>query len=463
MEADRFLTTSLRKSPHGDKIARILAASISAVDPANAVINYLKRDQNQLYVGAHSYDLESISRVFLIGFGKASLPMGQAASKIIGNDLTHAVLITKAHSSQSTIDHSSLRRAQDKQFIIFEASHPVPDERGVEGAQHIIDHLQTTTPDDLVIFLISGGGSALLTAPVPEVTLSDLQDLNKLLLACGADINEINTLRKHLSQVKGGNLARIAYPAQVISLILSDVISDPLDVIASGPTVPDTSTYSSAMDVLNKYDIVNEIHPSIHDHLQRGTSGEISETPKENDPVFERSQNIIVGNNLKAAQAGVEHATLEGFHTLLLTTRLKGEASQIGPTLAAIAQQIDATSDPFPRPACIIAGGESTVTLQGDGLGGRNQELALSAVTDLSGLRDTFLISLATDGDDGPTDAAGAVVSGDTLGIANDRDLDPAKFQSNNNSYHFFDQLGDLLKPGPTLTNVNDLAFIFAL
>lgn len=455
MEADCFLTTSLRNSPHGDKIARILAASINAVDPAHAVTNFLKRDQNQIHVGKKSYALKSIQRVFLIGFGKASLPMGQAAAEIIGDRLTQGILITKTHPSQFTI--------QDSSFTIFEAAHPVPDEYGVEGARQIIDLLQATTPEDLVIFLISGGGSALLTAPVPDISLADLKNLTKILLACGADINELNALRKHLSQVKGGNLARMAYPAQVISLILSDVIGDPLDVISSGPTSPDTSTYANAIEILNKYNIAKEMPSSILTHLQRGASGDIPETPKESDPVFERCQNIIVGNILKAAQTALKQAEREGFNTLLLTTRLKGEASQIGPNLAAIAQQINASGDPIPRSACIIAGGESTVTLQGDGHGGRNQEVALSAVVDLAGLRDTFLITLATDGDDGPTDAAGAVVSGNTLGLANDRDLDPAKFQINNNSYQFFDQLGDLLKPGPTLTNVNDLAFIFAL
>ncbi|MBL7164041.1 MAG: glycerate kinase [Anaerolineales bacterium] len=453
MEADQFLTSSLRSSPHGERVARILTAAINAVDPANALAKHLKRHADQLIVGPKSYDLEAVHRVFVLGIGKASLPMAQAAVEILEDHLTKGILITKSHS-QLSIHHSP--------FTIIPASHPVPDERGIEGAQRIIELLQTTTPDDLVIFLISGGGSALLTAPVPDVSLADLQTVNKLLLACGADIYQINTLRKHLSLVKGGNLARLAHPAQMISLILSDVIGDPLDVIASGPTVPDPTTYTDALDIIERFDLTQDIPSSILAHLWSGASGEKPETPKEDDPIFEHTHNIIIGNNLKAAQAALEKANQEGFNTLLLTTRIKGEAREIGPALAAIAQQIAATGDPIPRPACIIAGGETTVTLQGDGFGGRNQELALSAVEELADLQDVFLITLATDGDDGPTDAAGAVVSGETLSQANHRGLNHAEFLSRNAAYDFFDPLGDLLKPGPTLTNVNDLAFIFA-
>ncbi|MBC8509957.1 MAG: glycerate kinase [Chloroflexi bacterium] len=454
MDTDRFLTTSLRSSSHGERIARILTAAINAVDPANAVAKHLKYHDDQLIVGSESYDLEAVQHVFLLGIGKASLPMAQAASQILGDRLTKSILITKSQRSQLSIDNS--------QFTIICSSHPIPDERSIEGAQRIIELLQTTTPDDLVIFLISGGGSALLTAPVPEVSLADLQILNKLLLACGADIHHINTIRKHISQVKGGNLARLAYPAQVISLILSDVIGDPLDVIASGPTVPDPTTFADALDVIEKYKLAQDMPASILAYLWSGAAGEILETPKEDDPILKRTQNIIVGNNLKAARAARDCAQREGFHALLLTTRLKGEARQIGPLMASIAHQINSTGDPVPRPACIIAGGETTVTLQGNGLGGRNQELALSAVEELAGLTDVFLISLATDGEDGPTDAAGAVVSGNTLSQANHRGLNHAEFLSRNAAYDFFDPLGDLLKPGATMTNVNDLSFIFA-
>ena len=453
MEAELFLTSSLRSSPHGEKISRVLAAAINAVDPANSVAKYLQRSQSQLTVGSQIFDLNTIQRVFVIGFGKASIPMGRAAAKILGDYLTQGILITKSHASKLIIQNSP--------FTIVEASHPVPNQRGVEGAKLIIELLQSTRPNDLVLFLISGGGSALLTAPVQNVSLSDLQKLNNILLASGAEIYETNTLRKHLSQVKGGNLARMAYPAKVVSLILSDVIGDPLDAIASGPTVPDPTTFEDAMEIIEKHKLSEELPLPIQNHFLQGTLGDIPETPKENDPAFENTHNIIVGNNLEAAQAAAERASIEGFSTLLLTTRLKGEASQLGPMLASIAQQVHLTGEPLPRPACIIAGGESTVTLRGDGRGGRNQELALSAVADLEGLSDTFLIALVTDGDDGPTDAAGAVVSGNTLSQANQMGLNHIEFLSRNAAYDFFDPLGDLLKPGPTQTNVNDLSLIF--
>ncbi len=455
MDAERFLTATLRASPQGGKIARILASAITAVDPTRAVAYHLKHSENKLSVGGRDYDLEAIQRVFLVAFGKASLPMAQSATEILGDRLSQGILITKAIQPKFT--------QQNSKITIIEASHPVPDERGADGAQRIIELLQTTTPNDLVIFLISGGGSALLTAPVPSVSLDDLQRLNKVLLSCGADINEINTIRKHLSLVKGGNLAQYAFPAQVVSLILSDVIGDPLDVIASGPTVADPTTYVDAQSIFNKYDIAQDIPLTILAHLKLGSNGEIPETPKARGPVFQRTQNVIIGNNFRAAQAAREQAEIEGFNALLLTTRLEGEARQVGPVLAAIAQQIDATGNPIPRPACLITGGETTVTLRGDGMGGRNQELALSAVKGLAGIADTFLVTLATDGDDGPTDAAGAVVSGNTLSQANLQGLNPAEFLSRNAAYEFFEPLGDLLKPGPTLTNVNDLSFIFAL
>ncbi|MBU0512973.1 MAG: DUF4147 domain-containing protein [Chloroflexi bacterium] len=376
---------------------------------------------------------------------------------------------------------------------IFPASHPVPDERSVAGAQKIIDLLSTTTANDLVICLISGGGSALLTSPVAGISLTDLQSLTSALLACGATINEINTLRKHLSRVKGGQLARWIAPARSATLILSDVVGDPLDVVASGPTVPDSSTYADALAVVDKYNLGAQIPPAIMTHLQSGANGNIPETPKPGDPVFKRAENSIIGNNLQAAQAAIEQAKAEGFNTLLLTTSLQGEARAAGRMLAAVARQIAATGDPIPRPACIVAGGETTVTLslphpqplsQGErgvflplplgapfgddkgrgegGLGGRNQELALAAVSELAGLPDVMLIALATDGDDGPTDAAGAVVTGETLARARELGLDPAEFLARNDSYHFFEPLGDLLKPGPTQTNVCDLTFIFA-
>jgi len=455
IQPEQFLTNSLRASSHGETITRVLAAAINAVDPEIAIEKSLQRQANHLVINGKSYKLDAIDRVLVIAFGKASLPMAQATAEILGDKISAGIIITKSQTSKFDFQHSAL--------TTFEASHPVPDQRGVEGANQIIELLKTTTERDLVLCLISGGGSALLTAPAEGITLDNIQQLNRSLLASGANIGEINTLRKHLSKVKGGSLAKLAFPAQVISLILSDVIGDPLDVIASGPTVPDTSSFADAQAIIAYYGIAGQLPVAIHEHLEQGHTGKIADTPKPGDAVFEKVHNTIIGNIYQAAKAALVEAQLLGLNPLLLTTNLEGEASTIGPALVAIAKQIDTTGDPIRRPACLIAGGETTVTIQGDGLGGRNQELALSTVHPLAGLKETILVALATDGDDGPTDAAGAVVTGQTLEQALLQELNPAQFLSNNNAYHFFEPLGDLLKPGPTLTNVNDLNFIFCL
>ncbi len=473
MNTNQFETHTLKNQPRGEAVKRILAAAIGAVDPRNAVKRYLVKTAESIRVGQKTYPLAEIERVLVAGFGKASIPMAQACAEILGERLSAGIVISKSEGKSKKLEVGSEQSVAGlpSSVKILSASHPVPDERGAAAAQEIIELLESTNPKDLVIFLISGGGSALLTSPAAGISLDDLQHLTKALLGCGAPINEINTLRKHLSRVKGGQLARLAAPAQVATLILSDVIGDPLDVIASGPTVPDPSTFADCWQILEKYQLREAIPTPIRDHLQAGLRGVLPETPKAGDSIFDGVHNLIVGNNLQAAQAAIEQAQTEGLNTLLLTTALQGEASIIGQTLAAIAKQIAATGDPIPRPACIVAGGETTVTLshphpdplpKGEGgKGGRNQELALGAVETLAGLADVILITLATDGDDGPTDAAGAVVTGETLGRAARLGLNPGQFLSRHDAYHFFDDLGDLLKPGMTGTNVCDLTFIF--
>jgi hydroxypyruvate reductase len=323
--------------------------------------------------------------------------------------------------------------------------------------------LHSAQAGDLVIVVISGGGSALLTAPAEGLALADLQALTNALLACGANIQEINTLRKHLDGIKGGGLARAAFPADVLTLILSDVIGDPLDVIASGPTVPDPTTFADALGVLERYRLVEQIPQTVLHHLRQGAGGLSPETPKPGEPLFDHVQNVIVGSNRQAALAAVAQARLEGMNSLLLTSYLQGEASQAGRFAAALARQIAGQGEPLSRPACLVLGGETTVTLSNStGLGGRNQELALGSVLDLAGLPGVVIVTLATDGGDGPTDAAGAVVTGETLGRALALGLAPHQFLAQHDAYHFFEPLGDLLRPGPTLTNVNDLVFVFA-
>lgn len=448
---------SLAGHPRGGDVARVLSASLQAVDPGKAVRRHVQRHENLLHICGRAYDLSDFRRVLLVGAGKAGAPMAQAMGDILGEALTEGIIIVKEGYSRPERFSETFRVLK-----LVEAGHPIPDQRGAQGARQMAELLADAYENDLVICLISGGGSALLVSPVEGINLAELQALTNSLLACGADIYEINTLRKHLELLKGGGLARLAAPAKVISLILSDVIGDPLDVIASGPTVPDPTTFGDAWRILERYHLLEQTPPAILRRLERGLQGLIAETPKPGETIFARTTNWMIGSNLLAAQAAMEQARALGLNTLLLTTCLQGEARQAGRFLAALARQIAASGQPVSRPACLVAGGETTVTLHGDGLGGRNQELALGAVADLVGLQDILLVSLATDGGDGPTDAAGAAVSGETYQRACQAGLQVEDFLKRNDAYHFFAALGDLLKPGPTMTNVNDLTFIFA-
>jgi hydroxypyruvate reductase len=451
----RLLTTTLRENPWGDRVARILSAALEAVEPSSAVNQHVTRKGSLLYIGEKEYDLETYAQVYVVGAGKAGAPMSSAIAGILGDKLTNGIVIVKeGHAPPGQIESP---------INILEAGHPIPDERGLRGTELILGLLEAATVDELVICLLSGGGSALLTAPVQGMSLDDFSRLTSTLLASGATINEINCIRKHLSQIKGGKLALAASPATLVSLILSDVVGDPLDVIASGPTVPDTTTFGDALDIISSYSLEENIPPSINTHLQRGARGEVPETPKPGDPIFDKLHNQIIASNRQAAFAARAQAEAEGFNALVLTTFLQGEAKQTGPILASILRQIASSGDPIPRPACLIAGGETTVTLRGDGLGGRNQELALSAVGELAGLEDVCLVTLASDGGDGPTDAAGAVVTGNSLARGKSLGLSTMKSLADNDSYHYFSPLGDLIITGPTMTNVNDLVFIFAL
>lgn len=437
-----------------DQIGKLIWAALQAVDPAEAVRRAISRKGDRLSVGPQAYDLGHHRRAFVVGGGKAGAPMAQALCEILRDRLVEGwINVKQGH----LID-----RPLPATLAIHEARHPIPDEAGCQGARQILDIAQRAGADDLVFCLISGGGSALLPLPVEGITLADLQSLTDALLRCGATINQVNTVRKHCSQIAGGQLAQAAFPATVVSLILSDVVGNPLDVIASGPTVPDPTTFAEALDILRKYDATSAVPSSILAHLQAGQDGRVPETPKPGDPTFERVQNIIVGSNAIAARAAQAQAEEMGFHTLLLSTYIEGEAREVGRVAAGIAKSLVAEGRPLPRPACVIAGGETTVTLRGSGKGGRNQELALSAALALEGWPDVTVVALATDGTDGPTDAAGAMVTGETVQRARTLGLSAVDFLARNDAYAFFDRLGDLICTGPTNTNVNDLLFILA-
>ncbi len=461
------MTTTLRTLAHGAAVARIMAAAVDAVEPGAAVRRFLRREGDALYAGNTVYDLRMFDRIWITGAGKAGAPMATAAAAILGDRLAGGIVVVKeghldrpgTAPSHTSRDHQPLQPP----IRMLEAGHPIPDARGVAAGEQIAALLEGTGERDLVLALISGGGSALLTHPAPGVALDDIQRLTSLLLACGASIEEINTLRRHLDILKGGGLARLAAPATVIALVLSDVVGDPLDVIASGPTVADPTTFADAYGVLERYNLVEHAPLPIVERLQRGICGDVAETPKPGDAALARVHNLVVGSNRLAAEAALAAARAEGFNTLLLTTYLQGEARVVGRLLAAIAREIAVSGQPIARPACVIAGGETTVTLRGDGRGGRNQELALAAALDLVRLPGTLVIALATDGGDGPTDAAGAVASQATVERARALGLDAMAMLARNDSYPLFDALEDLLRPGPTQTNVNDLALLIVV
>jgi hydroxypyruvate reductase len=432
------------------QIVQVLAAALKAVDPYEAVRRYLSVEGDTLLVDGRPYDLHRFRRVLVVGTGKAGAPMARAVESVLGERVTAGHVNVKYEHVLPT-----------QTITIHEAGHPIPDEAGVLGTQRIAELLQSAQADDLVICLISGGGSALMPLPVEGVTLADTKALTDALLRAGATINEINTIRKHLDQLKGGQLVRLAAPASVVSLILSDVVGNPLDVIASGPTVPDTSTFADAYGLIERYGLAQSVPASVMEHLRRGLAGEIADTPKPGDPMFERAQNVVVASNDLAAQAAEETARALGLNSLLLSTYVEGEAREIAKLWVALAREVLASGRPVQRPACIIAGGETTVTLRGKGKGGRNQEMALAAALRLQGLEDVHVVCLATDGTDGPTDASGAIADGFTVARAKAAGMDAWAHLENNDAYPFFAAIHDLLLTGPTNTNVNDLALVF--
>jgi len=426
MNTNSFFTHSL----HDPQLAQILAAAIEAVEPGIAVENFLRK-----------HTLPPTRRVFVLGLGKAAIPMTKAVIRLV--DVTRGLVITK-HAAP--IDSDSV--------TVIEGNHPVPDSRSLTAGHTALEFVSALSADDLLLCLISGGGSALMTAP--RVPLEDLQSLTRSLLACGARIDEMNILRRHLDQVKGGGLAQ-ATQARVVSLLLSDVVGNPLEAIASGPTVPDPreATRKDSLDVLEKYGLTQSIPATILRALE-----ESPETPKADDPLFARVENIVIGSNALAAQAAITQAQAGGFQAEFLGDDWQGEARE---TAERLCRELALRADSTPRPFCLVAGGETTVTLRGDGKGGRNQELALAAVPLLARMKNVMLVTLATDGEDGNSTAAGAVVTDVTLARAQAQGMDFAEYLARNDSNLFFGALDDLLNIGSTGTNVDDLAFLFGL
>jgi glycerate 2-kinase len=432
---------------------KIFDAGLKAADPEQAVRRSVKVDeQGVMTVNDRTYELNQYNRIFVVGAGKASAPMAAALEELLGSRITEGTITTKyGHGLSLRI------------ITLTEAGHPVPDEQGYAGTEHILELLGKTDEQTLVFCLISGGGSALMPLPVSGLTLEDKQKTTQTLLECGATIHEINTIRKHISAVKGGKLAKASYPGTLVTLILSDVIGDDLDVIASGPTVPDRSTYADCMEIINKYDLIDKVPPIVSTYIKRGCSGIEPETPKPGDPIFDKTQAVIIGSSGLSISAAKSKADILGYNTLILSSFIEGETRDVAGVHTAIIKEILKSGNPVGRPACIISGGETTVTIHGSGLGGRNMEFVLAAAIESDGLDDILVLSGGTDGTDGPTDAAGAYAEGSTVKRALEQGLSPREYLRNNDSYHFFEALGDLVKTGPTMTNVMDLRILLVV
>jgi glycerate 2-kinase len=420
---------------------------LDILDPERLVKNKVSIQDSTLIVEGREYRLNNYENIYVVGGGKACAPMAKAIEELLGDRLENGIIVVKYNHGLPL-----------KKIETVEASHPIPDQNGERGASDILRLLSRTGEKDLVICLISGGGSALLVQPHKEITLQDIQTTSAELLVCGATIDEINTVRKHLSSLKGGQLAKAAYPSTLITLILSDVVGDPMDIIASGPTVPDESTFEDAYEIIQKYSLEEKILNSVYRFLKRGKMGEIEETPEHGNEIFDNTQNVIIGSNKIALDAAEKRAKDLGYNTIVLSSLVEGESRDAAKFFAAIAKEVSRTGTPVPKPACIIAGGETTVTIKGRGKGGRNQEFALSAAMEIEGFEGVVILSAGTDGTDGPTDATGAIVDYNTCKDAREKsNLNPEEFLSRNDSYNFFKKTGEHIITGPTMTNVMDI------
>ncbi len=431
-------------------LTRLLKRGLAAVDPVWAVRRSVKRVGPVIQVGRNQYDLRNYARVVTVGAGKAATRMGAALENLLRNRLGLGLVVVKYGHVTET-----------RMIEVLEAGHPLPDRSGQKAAERLLGLVRELAPNDLLFVLLSGGASSLLPMPAAGLTLADKQQTTQLLLRSGATIREINTVRKHLSAIKGGRLAA-ATRARVVSLILSDVLGDDLGTIGSGPTTPDQTTYEDAWKILRRYRLRAAVPARVRTHLAGGVRGAEEETPKPGSSLFRRVQNYVIGNNSAAVEAVAQAARQSGFRPLVLSTSLIGEAKEAAKVFGAIAREIVASGRPVRRPACVVAGGELTVTVRGSGRGGRAQEFALAASLEIAGLPKVWIAAFATDGTDGPTDAAGAVVDGQTVARAQRVGLNPHELLLENNAYRFFKKVGGHIITGPTGTNVNDLHLLIA-
>ncbi len=445
-----MVESGINMSKHKKIAINMINAALRAVDPYYLILEQLNLKGNILSIqNKKEIDLTDFDNIYVIGAGKGTAPMSLALEELLGDNLTTGAINVKYGHGQNL-----------NKIKLFEAGHPILDENTIDNTKQILQIADRANENDLVIVLITGGGSALLELLPEGIGLNDLTNLNQLLLSSGAAIDEINTIRKHVSLIKGGQLAKRIAPAKTISLILSDVISDPLQSIASGPTAPDETTFAQAMDIISKYGLLDKIPAKIVTYLNQGLKGEITETPNKEDHVFNLVGNYVIGNNALALNRLKYEAENYGYNTILLTDRAQGEAKEIAKLLAGIIKSGMQAGFPVSAPGCILLGGEPTVTLTGHGKGGRNQEITLATLQQLKDCTSEFYFcSFGTDGTDGPTDAAGAWIDENTINVVNNKSLSIDYYMKNNDSYHFFKTIDQLIITGPTRTNVMDLIF----
>ena len=424
----------------------IFMAGVKSADPVDGIKTNVRLHDDYLQIADRNYRLANIRNILVVGCGKAAAKMALAIEDLLGDRVSGGIVVVKYGYALSL-----------ERIKVVEAGHPIPDEAGVDGARQIIELVRTAGENDLVLFLISGGGSALLPGPADGLTLAEKQRTTQMLLQSGATIQEVNAVRKHISKLKGGRFAKLVAPANCVSLILSDVIGDSLEAIASGPTVADSTTYGDCLEIVRRYGLTDKTPHAVVNLLRRGAEGAIDETPKPSDAIFHKVQNVIIGSNRAALNGAERQAETFGYQTRVLSSSVEGESLTVAKSHAALVKEIAGSGQPLRRPACVISGGETTVTIRGDGLGGRNQEFALAAAVEIDGLDGVIVLSGGTDGTDGPTDAAGAIVDASTVQRGRARGLDAAAFLARNDSYHFLKATDDLLITGPTFTNVMDL------
>lgn len=428
-------------------IKQIFLSGVENVLPDKLIKSQVRLCDEILYIQQYSFNVLDFENIFVIGAGKATALMAKEIESVLGNYINTGHIIVKYH-----------HKCHLNKIAITEAGHPLPDENGWKAAQRILTIAKQTSNKDLVICLFSGGASALLADCPDEISLSDLILTNDFLIKSGANIKEINAVRKHISKMKGGQLAKAIYPATTISLILSDVIGDQLDVIASSPTYPDSTTFSEAYEILKKYELTEKVPLSVVQYLKRGIVGEIPETPKSDDFIFSKVYNVIIGNNKMALEAASRKAIELGYQAHIIADDLQGNEKETANFILSTIEKFKEKN--HKTPICLLFGGEPTVKVTGDGLGGRNQHLALYLATKLENKQDITILCGGTDGTDGPTDAAGAIVDNKTIQIAKEKNIHPMDYLKNSDAYHFFKQVGGHLIIGSTKTNVMDIVLV---